>query len=402
MNRRRAIVAVIGTACLALGAATVETTAQVAAASAASTATAPHQLTQQYPLGPQRLCCNGQTGLSQTTGSGAPNRSTTPAPGTSATAQTRTSGTTTDHGASSGGSTVLLIVLVVLALLVIAGAMVVYRARRRHGPALKPGFPSPAPLPSSTRADPTASIDPANAAAGAEPTWDRSPAPAVAASEAEEREFRRLDAAGDAGGAFNLGVVLHHRGDLEGAKAAYERAEQRGDPDAAFNLGVLMYEVGDLDGAEAAWRRTAGRGHVRAAANLLFLSRHRRRSERGMAVRPDAPGLPEFEELSYRRADESGAATGAFNLGVMLHQRGDTAGAAAAYERAERRGDPDAAFNLGVLLYDVGDLDGAEDAWRRSAGRGDARAAENLEFLLRHRHELETAAVAGEERDDDT
>ena len=72
----------------------------------------------------------------------------------------------------------------------------------------------------------------------------------------------------------------------------------------------------------------------------------------------------------------------------------------AAYERAERRGDPDAAFNLGVLLYEAGDLDGAEAAWRRSAGRGHARAAENLEFLLRHRQELETAGVAGEEGED--
>ena len=134
---------------------------------------------------------------------------------------------------------------------------------------------------------------------------------------------------------------------------------------------------------------------MRAAANLLFLSRHRRQLERGIAIQSEAPGLAEFEELSYRRADESGAATGAFNLGAMLHQQGDTAGALAAYERAERRGDPDAAFNLGVLLYEVGDLDGAEGAWRRSVGRGHARAAENLEFLLRHRHELETAGVAG-------
>ena len=115
--------------------------------------------------------------------------------------------------------------------------------------------------------------------------WDRSPAPPAAASDAEEREFRRLDDEGDAGGAFNLGVVLHQRGDLAGATAAYERAEERGDPDAAFNLGVLLYEAGDLDGAEAAWRRSAGRGHVRAAANLLFLSRHRRESE----ARPSDP-----------------------------------------------------------------------------------------------------------------
>ena len=264
-------------------------------------------------------------------------------------------------------------------------------------PARGRGLALPAPPPHSNSAAATSHATD-NVATRADPTWDRSPVPPVAASEAEEREFRRLDANGDAGGAFNLGVVLQQRADVEGAMAAYERAEQRGDPDAAFNLGVLLYEAGDLDGANAAWRRSAGRGHVRAAANLLFLSRRRRELERGISDPvPETAGLAEFEGSSYRRADESGAASGAFNLGAMLHQHGDTAGAAAAYERAEQRGDLDAAFNLGVLLYETGDLDGAEAAWRRSAARGHARAAGNLEFLLRHRHELETAGVAGEE-----
>ena len=90
----------------------------------------------------------------------------------------------------------------------------------------------------------------------AEPTWDRSPVPPMAASEAEEREFRRLDASGAASGAVNLGAMLHQQGDTAGALAAYERAERRGDHDAAFNLGVLLYEAGDLDGAEAARRGT--------------------------------------------------------------------------------------------------------------------------------------------------
>ena len=400
MSRRRNIVAVIASSCLALGGVIGETVAPAVAASTTGSATAPQQLVHQYPLGPQRLCCNGQTGSSGTTGSSAPNRSAPPAGGTSAPGPARTLGKPTGQGASGGVSGVLLIGFGVLALLLVAGGTAAYRTRQRTAPVLGRGFPLPAPLPDSNGAARAASLASDNAAPRAGPTWDRSPVPPVAASEAEEREFRRLDANGDAGGAFNLGVVLHQRGDVEGAMAAYERAEQRGDPDAAFNLGVLLYEAGDLDGANAAWRRSAGRGHVRAAANLLFLSRRRRELERGVAIQSEAAGLAEFEELSYRRADESGAASGAFNLGAMLHQQGDTAGAAAAYERAERRGDLDAAFNLGVLLYEAGDLDGAEAAWRRTAGRGHARAAENLDFLLRHRHELETAGVAGEEGHD--
>ena len=392
--------AAIAGSCLALGGVTGGTVAPAVAASTASTATAPQQLVNQYPLGPQLLCCGGQSGSRATTGSSAPNRSAPPTRVTSAPRRGRTPAKPTGHGATSGGSAALLIGFGALAVLLVTGAAAAYRTRRRTAHVLGRGFASAPLLPHSNGVAPAASLGTGNATSRAEPTWDRSPAPAVAASEVEEREFGRLDANGDAGGAFNLGVVLHQRGDVEGATAAYRRAEERGDPDATFNLGVLAYEAGNLDGAEAAWQRSAGHGHVRAAANLLFLSRRRRQLEHGIATESEVPGLAEFEELSYRRADEGGAATGAFNLGAMLHQQGETAGALAAYERAERRGDLDAAFNLGVLLYETGDLDGAEGAWRRSARQGHARAAENLEFLLRHRHELESAAVAGASGDD--
>ncbi len=400
MSRRRDILAVITSSCLVLGGMAGGAAAPADAASTSSSATAPQQLVNQYPLGPQRLCCNGQSGVRGTTGSSAQNGSAPPARVTPASGRARTPAKPTGQGATSGVSALLLTGFGVLALLIVAGTIAVYRTRRRTISVLGRGSPSPAPPPYPNSAAPVASVATGNVTSRAEPTWDRSPVPPASASEVDEREFRRLDANGDAAGAFNLGVVLHQRGDVDGATAAYERAEERGDPDASFNLGVLLYEAGNLDGAETAWRRSAGRGHVRAAANLLFLSRGRRQSERGIAIESEAPGLAEFEELSYRRADESGAATGSFNLGAILHQHGDTAGALAAYKRAERRGDRDAAFNLGVLLYEIGDLDGAEGAWRRSAGRGHARAAENLEFLLRHRHELETAGVAGRADDD--
>jgi tetratricopeptide (TPR) repeat protein len=398
MSRRRYIAAVIASSCVALGAVTVETVASAVAASTASTPTAPQQLVHQYPIGPQKLCCNGQTGASTTTGSRTPAQPTPPSAGTSASGSARTTAKPAAHGGSAGVPVVLLIGFGILALIIIAAATSVYRTRRRPAPALDRRFASPAPDSNGAAAGASRAADVATP--DAEPAWDRASVPPGAASDADEQEFRRLDQSGDAGGAFNLGVVLHQRGDATGAMAAYERAEQRGDPDAAFNLGVLLYDAGDLDGAEAAWQRSAGRGHVRAAANLLFLSRRRRDLERGTATQSEAPELAGFEELSYRRADESGTASGAFNLGAMLHQQGDTAGAVAAYERAERRGDPDAAFNLGVLLYDAGDLDGAEAAWRRSAGRGHDRAGKNLEFLLRHRRELETAGVAGDEGDE--
>ncbi len=233
--------------------------------------------------------------------------------------------------------------------------------------------------------------------------------PDAEGTERAEVTYRRADAAGDAGGAFNLGVLLHQQREFAAAAAAYERAERRGDRDATFNLGVLLYEQGDLDGAERAWRRCLRHHHVQAAANLGFLLQRRgdlegahvakAAAERWAAMETlpstvQAPAsISPHDELSYRLADAAGEAEGAFNLGVLLHQR-DSAAAAAAYERAEQRGDHDAAFNLGVLLYEVGDLDGAEAAWRRCLAHHHAQAASNLGFLLERRGDLDGAGAA--------
>lgn len=60
--------------------------------------------------------------------------------------------------------------------------------------------------------------------------------------------------------AYNVGVLLGERGDLQGTEAAYRRADERGDPDAAANLGDLLKARGDVKGAEAAYRRAGERG----------------------------------------------------------------------------------------------------------------------------------------------
>lgn len=408
MSVRNSIAALVAACWLAL---TGVMAAPVAVASAASTATAPPQLTNAYPLGPQRLCCNGQTGVTGQkssaahTGANSQTRSGTPTssgPTAGVTpAGSRTAlAVTPAHGRSSGGlSAVLLIGLGAAAALLVVGGTAV--SRTRHGSRPLPARRSSG-LPAAARVN-GPSVDVSHTAGvararGGRFSLDRSLSGGSTAPASDELEYRRLDGRGDAGGSFNLGVVLHQRGDVAAAMGAYERAEQRGDPDAGFNLGVLLYESGDLDGAEAAWRRSAGRGHLRAASNLVFLSRRRRSLERGGMTASETPELAELDKLSYGQADESGIASAAYNLGVLLHQRGDIGGATAAYQRAELRGDPDAAFNLGVLLYEAGDLDGAEAAWRRDAGKGHARAAENLEFLLHRRRgdKPQRAGVAGE------
>ena len=305
-----------------------------------STATAPQQLVHAYPLGPQRLCCTAGTRAR-------------PA-GTVRRAQESSAAQAAGRTRQTGSSNVIWIVVVSLGALVLVAAAAIYRTRRQ--PTLVAGQGSV----------PRIGVETAS----------------------RERAYRDGDEAGEAGAAFNLGVLLQGRGDFAGALAAYQRAEGRGDPDAAFNLGVLLYDTGDIDGAEAAWRRSLQRGHLRAAANLRYLAaRHHD---------PDALQTASVEstESAYRDGDEAGEAGAAFNLGVLLQGRGDFAGALAAYQRAEGRGDPDAAFNLGVLLYDTGDIDGAEAAWRRSLQRGHLRAAANLRYLDGRDRDLDQARDA--------
>jgi tetratricopeptide (TPR) repeat protein len=74
-------------------------------------------------------------------------------------------------------------------------------------------------------------------------------------------------------------------------------------------------------------------------------------------------------ERAWRQAAAS-EGSAAFNLGVLLQQAGDQAGAEAAWRAGMELGDGDAAFNLGLLLKEVGDRAGAEAAFGRAAKLG--------------------------------
>lgn len=99
-------------------------------------------------------------------------------------------------------------------------------------------------------------------------------------------------------------------------------------------------------------------------------------------------------EAAYRRADRRGEADGAFNLGVLLDAKEDLAGAEAAYRRADERGHAAAACNLGVLLEEQGDRIGAEAAYRRADRRGEANGSFNLGLLLEEQDDLAGAEAA--------
>jgi hypothetical protein len=108
--------------------------------------------------------------------------------------------------------------------------------------------------------------------------------------------------------------------------------------------------------------------------------------------------LAEAEE-AFVRADASGHAVAAFNLGVLLGYRGETSGAAAAYRRADERGDADGAFEVGMLLAQQDHLVEAEEAFARAHARGHDAAAHNLAVLREYRQsnkDAEAGPVAAE------
>jgi tetratricopeptide (TPR) repeat protein len=200
-----------------------------------------------------------------------------------------------------------------------------------------------------------------------------------------EAAFRRADERGDALAAHNLGVLLKKRGDLAGAEAAFRRADERGNASGAKALGGLLLERGDLAGAEAAWRQGDQRGDASSAYNLGRL----------LEIRGDLNEI-DGAKAAYRRADARGHADAANNLGVLLATAPpiDRRGAEAAYRRADERGNATAANNLGMLLRERGDLDEAVAAFRRADERGHADAIHNLGLLLRERGDLDEAVAA--------
>jgi tetratricopeptide (TPR) repeat protein len=163
------------------------------------------------------------------------------------------------------------------------------------------------------------------------------------------------------------------------------------EPVELLQVGVTAYERSDLAGAEAAWRRGDERGDGTAAYNLGVLLFERRELDQA--------------EAAWRRGDKHGNGDAAYNLGVLLAGRGELDQAEAAYRRGDKRGNRDAANNLGVLLAQRGELDQAEAAYRRGDERGGGGGASNLGALLFQRGELDQAEAAfnrGDERGDGT
>ena len=141
------------------------------------------------------------------------------------------------------------------------------------------------------------------------------------APEDSETAFRRADADGKPGAAFNLGELLAKRGELADAEAAFRRADEGGHRAGAYALGGLLSARGDPAGAHAAYSRAEERGHPEAASKLGRLLHE--------------CGDFDAAEAAFRRAQKIDDPNGAFGLAAVLKQRGDRSGAAA----ARRHGD---------------------------------------------------------------
>ena len=167
---------------------------------------------------------------------------------------------------------------------------------------------------------------------------------------------------------------------VDAARCVWQKLLHTSAPDLLFQLGVSAYLRGMIDDAVDAFRRADEQGDATGAFNLGVL----------LGDSGDLDGA----EAAYRRADERGDEAAASNLGALLKGRGDLEGAEAAYRRAEERAHPGGAFNLAVVLAERGDLEGAEAAYRRADERGHASAASNLGVLLAARGDLDGAEVA--------
>jgi uncharacterized protein len=123
--------------------------------------------------------------------------------------------------------------------------------------------------------------------------------------------------------AFNLGVLLSEKGQLEEAKTWYRKAIDAGHSGGAFDLADLLRKQGRLEEAELWYRKAIDAGHSRAAVDLArLLSRQGRWQE---AV------------IWYRKAIDVGHVEAAVELDVVLLELGRHEEAAASDTPVRRR-----------------------------------------------------------------
>jgi tetratricopeptide (TPR) repeat protein len=211
--------------------------------------------------------------------------------------------------------------------------------------------------------------------------------------------YERAIAGGETDACFNLGIVLEELGDLAGARRAYEGAVAAGDTKGWVHLAWLAEDVDDRDGAVAAMTSGAATGDRLAAAVLAswrwdatgdpaLEEELRLGAERYTEARADLgqllrrAGRLEEARAVLERGVELGEVPSMLPLGNLLSDDlEDDAAAERAYRSGIAAGDAFCHNNLGVLLLDRGDVAGAAEQFMLGELSGDAKAAANLTAL---------------------
>ncbi|MFH8343009.1 tetratricopeptide repeat protein [Streptomyces sp. AM6-12] len=232
------------------------------------------------------------------------------------------------------------------------------------------------------------------------PVWGR-----MSGDSDEAEHFYRAAALAGRPEAYGpLGVALYDKGSEE-AEGWLRKGSLLGDVTSMAALGALLYAQGDGAEAEqwltdAAEAGSAEAGSAEAAFNLGVLLNERGDQEAalgwwrraGELGNPEAAnnvsvalmsaGKPEEAVSWMRKAAEGGVTYAAFNLALVLSGQGDSRGAEIWLRQAASNGHNGAAYNLALARARAGRMDEAEVWYRQAALHGDADAANNLGILL--------------------
>lgn len=167
---------------------------------------------------------------------------------------------------------------------------------------------------------------------------------------------------------------------------------------ADVKTGVDAWQQGDYAKAIAEWRPLAQSGDPDAQFNLG------QAYKLGRGVQPDASTAIDW----YRKAAAQGHMRAEDNLGLLLFQQGDRAGAMPYLQRASMRGEPRAQYIVGTTLFN-GDTIGkdwvrAYALMTRASASGLPQAATSLEqmdkYIPEDQRKQGLAMAAGMEKGD--
>jgi tetratricopeptide (TPR) repeat protein len=197
----------------------------------------------------------------------------------------------------------------------------------------------------------------------------------------------------------NLGLVLEKLGDLAGAMAAYRGAAEAGDTEGALQLAFLLREQGEREQALAVAEELAATGDAEADAvaacwrwcatlDPALEARLRTGAAHFPAARADLAALllqtgrAEEARSVLERGAKLGEQVAWLPLGNLYREQlADEEAAEEAYRAGISAGDAYCHHNLGVLLAERGDLAGAAEEFERGAAAGDQLAAAALALL---------------------